>query len=608
MSLIKTVGPEFKDAIRDMERTTGEEARIHRDAYNVLRNQVQMSKEIEYDVSTAKTVYKDIYGSVPRKPTLPNMDGLTSEEIATAMTYGTHAVQLLEENAKMLLVANTLIAVSPKVQPHRDEIMKALKLVARIRLSTFQMDDKAAKKHMKEAMALPLTRGVMDMPDEDLIRIKDMLKNKKTQQKLINVLNGKALMGGDNDIMDNLIGELVTLQGGEDEECQHLKEGKNLKDKSKSCLSRDDCEWVPANADYVENGVTKQNEKAGFCRKANVEKYEQDINYYLIRWLRLFLFLYLVMSIKIDFDAVSELYNMKGTMGLGNVFVWNNWVIDGVNDLILGQFLETVEQAPKFAGLVTGAGVGGTMLIMAGPVGWAGYLTIAAGAGFTGYLVNEAVSVGQDIVMASDRINLILNVWTMLGYTLIVLLRWAVVSYHKLDDKKENRLTMTKFIQTIIVPASGAYMEYQSQYMKKVVHPVTQIFIWMAMTAFMWFMPLLFQTLLSTAKVAFNLGASAVKRITGLKRETTLLQKKRKQQRQNKKALPDYMRDEINDPQNNNVLNKKQTLAKKTTAPKCRCRTQKGQRCKITARPNSNFCGRHLDCQNEVGDDESKSG
>ena len=592
MSLIKTVGPEFKDAIRDMERTTGEEASIHRHAYNVLRNRVQVSKEIAPDVSTAKMVFKDIYGSVPRKPTLPNMDGLTSEEIATAMTYGTHAVQLVENNARMLILADTLIGASPKVQPHRADIMKALKLVARIRLSTFQMNEKAAKKHMKEAMAFPLTRGVMDIPDEDLVRIKDVLKTKKTQERLINVLNGKALMGGDKDIMDDLVGELVTLQGGEDDECRDLVEGKKLKDKSKSCHYRTDCEWVPANADYIENGVTKQNKKTGFCRKANVEKYEQDINYYLVRWMGILLFVCMCV------------------LGWNDMLSW-----DGVSTLVyrfhyfvIGQFFDQLEQAPRLAGLVTGSAVGGTMLVMSGPVGWAGYTVIAGASVATGYFVNEAVSSGQDIVMTADRGQLILTVYTLIAYTAYRLLRWTVVAFHKLDDKKENQLTKTEFFTNIVGPLSVAYAEYSTEYITKVANPVFQGLLWLAMTALMWFMPMLLQTALSAAKGVFNLGASAAKRIAGLKRDTTLLQKKRKQQRQNKKALPDYMRDEINDPQNNNVLNKNQTLAKKTTAPKCRCRTQKGQRCKITARPNSNFCGRHLDCQNEVGDDESKSG
>tara|TARA_B100000886_G_scaffold288000_1_gene212803 strand:- start:7905 stop:9587 length:1683 start_codon:yes stop_codon:yes gene_type:complete len=558
MSLtLKSFGSPWKQAIKDVERETGQEAVLYRESYQQFKNTFEGCVRGQTPNIDAKQAWKRMYNESMPKVAAPtaNFNNLEASEVAAGMTIVNMGLEMVKGHAFMTKFAEQLADRYEAID--KPMLMRSLSRLFQVQKSVLTATDLESK-----AKALAKDEGfaiLFAMDKEEFLKTVQLVESKIDRiQAEVEMLQGG---GSSTSAFEELINE-VKLQGGATD-CEDL-----LK---KECDKRfnegeGDCRWVGKGQSYTNKHGEKVIMKKGKCKSKWVNQIEVK---------QKFIQSGVMIALLLSICTYCFVFGYSLT---------NYW---SAMDQQLASLNKTYSE---FWGYVSG------LSFVVATVAW---LNPATGL-FVGILKAFTVSasfltgnlIGKELTrtFAEQAMMFEAPIFKIEFLASIVLGIWALSELISIYAFQLPLRPKSKY-STVIGPAVGAITQYGIKYQQKVKDPVFSMFMGLLTMTLVMFFP----WAISAVKAGFGAmkGCFSKGQKSAMTREVN-----NRRQLGTKKAL------RLED--NNNVPKKKtlprlQCLCLYKTGPNARTR------CTAARKPNSKFCGRHQQCWFEVGDDESKT-
>ena len=560
MSLtLKSFGSPWKQAIKDVERETGQEAVLYRESYQQFKNTFEGCVRGQTPNVDAKQAWKRMYNeSMPRvaSPTA-NFNNLEASEVAAGMTIVNMGLEMVKGHAFMTKFAEQLADRYEAID--KPMLMRSLSRLFQVQKSVLTATDLESKTNMlmkDEGFAI-----LFAMDKEEFVR---KLQLVDTQVKKLDPLKFTLQAGGKSPL-DILFAEDVVLQGGDI--CADIN---NRKAPSKPCRERQnkegDCRWVRADETYTNSDGEQQSGPACISKiktkpKVVIEKdYKAIWIYALLTVLCISGYLY-AYGFSLDYYREFDKIISKADAKTGKF--WGTAMATVVGALI------------TYALLPAGIFAAGATAFMAA------MQTIAPSVATTMIVtyatVNNAVIAFANYMMMFDKPILFVEFhWGLFMFIYYIVQLYVVHS---------NKLNMTVEVNKgkVIGPLMGAVTTYAKKYNSKVMSPVTSLFVGLLLSCIAWFAPWAWNGLNAGFGKCFSKGQKSA------------------------------MTREVNNRRRRQIGENNNQLQLQDGKPSCACRFKtgrnKGKHCKITPKDGEVYCWRHKKNRNNChADDESKTG
>ena len=566
MSLtLKSFGSPWKQAIKDVERETGQEAVLYRDSYQQFKNTFEGCVRGQTPNIDAKQAWKRMYNESMPKVAAPtaNFNNLEASEVAAGMTIVNMGLEMVKGHAFMTKFAEQLADRYEAID--KPMLMRSLSRLFQVQKSVLTATDLESK-----AKALAKDEGfaiLFAMDKEEFLKTVQLVESKIDRiQAEVEMLQGGGLS---TSAFEELINEGIQLQGGA-KDCEGL-----LK---KECIKRNnegkgDCRWVGKGESYTNQDGEKVKVEKGKCKpfESKVTKERVKQRYDQIKVFFALLIIIASVSYRVTGKTIFDTYGMMEA-----------------------QLASLDEKFSKFVGFGTTIG---SFLAFIGVLSYSHPATAVGSIIFQGFATavsSAAIGLGFQEgtkLFAAQAMMFEAPVFYIEFLTSIVLGIWAVseiISIYAFESQLRPKVG----VKDIIGPAIGAITQYGIKYEQKVKNPVFSMFMGLLTMTLVLFFP--------WAISAVKAGFGAMKGCFSKGQKSAMTREVNRRRLGTKNAL------RLED--NNNNVSKRKTLPRLQCLCFYKTGPNAGTRCTAARKPNSKFCGRHQNCSLEVGDDESKTG
>ena len=567
MSLtLKSFGSPWKQAIKVVERETAQEAVLYRESYQQFKNTFEGCVRGQSPNVDAKQAWKRMYNeSIPKvaAPTA-NFKNLEASEVAAGMTIVNMGLEMVKGHAFMTKFAEQLADRYEAID--KPMLMRSLSRLFQVQksvLTATDLESKAKALAKDEAFAM-----LFAMDKEEFLETVQLVESKIDRiQAEVEMLQGG---GSSTSAFEELMTEGMQLQGGA-KDCEGL-----LK---KECIKRNnegkgDCRWVGKGESYTNQDGEKVKVEKGKCKpfESKVTKERSKQRYHQF---------YVFMALLIIIASASYWFT--------GITIFDTY------GMMEAQLASLDEKFSDFMGFSTQIGSFISLIgvlsyyhpaTAVGSIILQGLSAAVASAG-----AGELVKVGVK-KFAAQAMMFEAPVFYIEFLTSIVIGIWAVSELISIYGF-QSQLRPKVGVKDIIGPSVGAITQYGIKYSQNVKDPVISMFMGLLTMVLVMFFP----WAISAVKAGFGAmkGCFSKGQKSAMTREVN-----RRRRLGTKKSLT--LEDNNNNVPKKKTLPRLQCLCLYKTGPKA------GTRCTAARKPNSKFCGRHQNCSDEVGDDESKTG
>lgn len=461
MSLtLKSFGSPWKQAIKDVERETGQEAVLYRESYQQFKNTFEGCVRGQSPNVDAKQAWKRMYNESMKVSALTgNFKNLEANEVAAGMTIVNVGLEMVKGHAFMTKFAEQLADRYEAID--KPMLMRSLSRLFQVQksvLTATDLESKAKELAKDEGFAM-----MFAMDKKEFLETVQLVESKIDRvQAEVEMLQG----GGSTSAFQELMTEGMQLQGGA-KDCEDL-----LK---KECIKRNnegkgDCRWVGKGESYTNQDGEKVKVEKGKCKpfesKVTKERATQRYNQIGV----FFALLIIIASASYLFTGIT-IFDTYGMME--------------------AQLASLDEKFSDFVGFSTQVGSFITYITVlsyyhpataVGSIIFQG-LAVAVASATTGELVKEGVKRYAEQAMMFEA-----PVFYIEFLTSIVIGIWAVSELISIYGFK-SQLRPKVGVKDIIGPAVGAMTQYGIKYSQNVKDPVLSMFMGLLTMVLVMFFP-----------------------------------------------------------------------------------------------------------------------